>query len=368
MYTASFLVVFGFFVFVSLQNVLGWPEIRDVNGVETPLESNPLTWNRWATEEFQDQFSADFKRNLVARPAFIRTHNQLFYSVYGESKTYVVIGLNNQLFAYNYFPAFRGFDLQSEEVWKAKVHGLKRLQDTLEKHGIPLLVAIAPNKVRLMPENLPDELKKYPGEVTNLRRFVSLAGQEGVNVFDFNAYFESLNQVDLLTRNTGTHWSGYGATLAMDTLLDLLNRTDEKWSGLSYEQGYFKDSLVDGDMELADHLNLWVSVKTENATVPKIEYDTLGVVKPDILFVADSYFWTINSLKLNHNLLSPAHSLWYYNSTNFDSRHGEIAVDSLNRWDEILRRDAVVILATESNLVDFPFGLIEDLKLNGQDE
>ncbi|WP_170266434.1 alginate O-acetyltransferase AlgX-related protein [Phaeocystidibacter luteus] len=348
--------------------MLGWPEVDGVNGVEKPVEENLWSWDRWSNSQFQDQFSAEYKRNLVARPAFIRTHNQIFYSIYGESKTYVVIGKNDQLFAYNYFPAFRGFDLQTEETWKAKVDGLKRLQDSLESHGVPLLIAIAPNKVRLMPENLPDELKKVPGETTNLSRFLSLAEEAELRVFDFNAYFASRNEVDKLTRNTGTHWSAYGATLAMDTLLRLLNTSDAPWTSLRFERGFFADSLVDGDTELADHLNIWFSPPTLRATVPKIQYDTLNAVKPDVLFVADSYFWTINSLKLNHNTLSRNHSLWYYNSTNFDSRHGEIAVDSLDRWTEILRRDAVVILATESNLVDFPFGLVEDLKLNVQSE
>lgn len=364
LYNLLFAVVFGTTVFVLFQNLVKWPEVEDVNGAEYGIERQSLTVNSWLDESFQHQMEAYYKHTLEMRPAFIRTHNQLFYSLYNESKTYVLIGKEKQLFAYNYFPSFRGFDLKEEEHWSNVVSGLKQLQDTLESVGVEFLVVVAPNKVRYLPENLPDYFKHEPGDESNWQRFIAQCEENEVNYLDFNQVFLDLKgrtRIDLFP-NTGTHWSAYGATMAMDSMMRRFKKGD--YPELRYETGEWTDSIIDGDRELAEHLNIWCPPSMNRQFIFDVEFDSIDRVKPNVLFISDSYFWTINSLQLNHRMLSDKHSFWYYNNTNFDTQHGILPVDSLDRWTELLSRDAVIIMATESNLSEMPYGLMEDLGLN----
>lgn len=352
-----------------VQNVLNWPQFEPLAGVEEKNLEPVFSFETWLNGSYQNRFETEFQKNLGSRPLFIRTHHQLFYSLFNQSKTYVVIGKNEEYFAYNYFPSFRGFDLKSKSYWEEMVEGLKKFQDTLDVYGIPCLVVIAPNKVRFMPENLPDYLSPQPGIETNWKRFNEAAGRQGLNVLDLNQVFLDLkNRVrPNLFPNTGTHWSAYGATLGLDSILRRLDGLSERsFVQLKYQKGTWTDSIIDGDTELAEHLNLWCSPSSNRQFMFEVEAENPEGMKPNVLFISDSYFWTINSLKLNHRFLSPSHSFWYYNNTNFDSTHGECPVDSLDSWSEILKRDGVVLMATESNLLEFPFGLLKDLGLRDE--
>ncbi|KAB2816402.1 alginate O-acetyltransferase AlgX-related protein [Phaeocystidibacter marisrubri] len=363
LYSILFALVFGSMVLVFLQNIVKWPQVADVNGAEYAVEEVEWTLDSWMDESLQNRVTAQFKRTLGTRPLFIRTHNQLFYSLYNESKTYVLVGKDNQLFAYNYFPSFRAFDLKEVEHWEQIAGGLKRLQDTLSTAGIEMLVVIAPNKVRYMPEKLPDHLKHEPGATSNWQRFVKECEKSNVNFLDLNQVFLEMkgrSRVDLFP-NTGTHWSAYGATMAMDSIMRRFKHSE--YTELHYETGQWTDSIVDGDIELAEHLNVWWPPSMNRQFMFDVEVDTMGRKRPNILFISDSYFWTINSLKLNHRMLSDQHSFWYYNNTNYDTEHGIVPVDSLDRWSELFSRDAVVIMGTESNLKEVPYGIIQDLNL-----
>lgn len=339
-----------------------WPPFRKLSGAFTPASRVELTVDSWMDASFQEAWEPWFNDSLSVRAPLIRTKNQFFYSFFDHSTSYVVPAKNNQLFAYNYFPAYKGFDFKGEDYWAETVQRLAALRDTLQAHGIPLVLVIAPNKVRYMPENFPPHWKTEPGKRTNQSTLLAKAAEQGLHTVDLNTWF--VNMKDTLTHtpfpNTGTHWNYYGAAMGAQVMMDSVQRLfDTAITRIVLTKGQVKDSTLASDHDLSEGINVIWDLETEPQYYPKMRIDTEGRVKPNVLMVSDSFFWTMNTLEINKKGFSEASSFWFYNNTNYDSRHGETPVDNLNAWEEVLDRDVVIIMGTESNLHLFPYGFAQ---------
>lgn len=349
----------------ALLTLLDWPKSEPLSGSFEPVDRIPLTTESWFSGKFQSNWESWYNDTLQTHAPMVRVKNQFLFSVFEETTTYVLIGKNNQLFAYNYFPAFRGFNRKSNTHWRQVGEDLAWLKDTLAAHDIPLLFVIAPNKVRYMPENLPDQFVKTPGDSSDQYNAVAMLKANDIPYLDLNSYFVSLKETIEypLFPNTGTHWSEYGALIAGDTLIGSLGKLlDTTLTQLEFRSDEVTDYSMNGDDELAQHLNLWTTPRTEPLPFPKVIFHNDGVWKPNVVLVSDSYYWGLKNSGILPNSVSENHTLWYYNNTNFDDEYGERNLDEINRWEELLERDAVIILGTESNLFLMPYGLIEDLK------
>lgn len=361
----SFAVLFSLLFVPLLMTVLGWPGFRSLDGAFEPIHRKDLTAKSWFSGEFQSQWESWYNDTLATRPPLVRTKNQFLYSTFKETSTYVLIGKENQLFAYNYFPAFRGFERKSTAHWRQVGRDLAWLKDTLANHNIPLLFVIAPNKVRYMPENLPDDLMKTPGDSSDQNSALAILEANGIPYLDLNSYFVSLkNETEYpLFPNTGTHWSEYGALIAGQALLEKLEQLlDTSLTRLHFDKNQLVESTMNGDDELALHLNLWEKPQTQSTIFPKAIFDSSNAHLPNPVLISDSYYWGLKNSGVIPHSFSSNQTLWYYNNTNFNQEHGEVDLDELNRWEEILKRDVVIILGTESNLSLMPYGIIEDLK------
>ncbi|MDX5447381.1 MAG: hypothetical protein LPK47_03295 [Bacteroidota bacterium] len=365
----GFVVCFFLFFFVGIHFV--FPNVISPNklsGVEDPIREPELTISKWFNCEFQSSFTDWFNRMLPDRPNLIRLKNQFLFSVFNQSTTYVLVGKNNQLFAYNYFPSFRGFDCLGKEHWDEMAQKVGAIRDTLDTMGIPLLVVIAPNKVRFMPENLPDHLKRIPGKTTNESLMKESFSKLDIPILDLNSIFVSNKESFEYAPfpNTGAHWNIYGSLIGFDSIQsriqDLLG---EKLNRIRWKTGVVLDSVIETDTELSEGLNLFFPPATEKQFFPKTQDFDPSSFKPNVLIIGDSFYWIFNSTKVNYKIFSSKFSFWYYNSTCYDLNHGQIPVSTLDVWDEIRNRDAIILLATESNLSDFPFGFEEILgKIN----
>ncbi len=361
----GFATIFGALVLVFMGTTFGFLHIGSLHGSFEEVEIEKLNTKNLLNDSYQNSLDQWYKENLMVRAPLIRTYNQIEFDLNHFSSTYVTVGQNNQYFAYNYFPTYRGHDYKGRVFWRNKAKDFRWLRDTLESHNIPLLVVIAPNKVRYMPENLPKNLVKTEGDSVNqwtmIREFEAL----DIPVLNLNETF--MMAKDTTTRplfpNTGTHWTEYGALLGGQMMMEAIgNLMDTVVAAIQLSPGVYLDSVNEADTELAEHMNVWLMPRTQELYFPQVRYDTTDRLKPDVLMISDSFFWVMNYSKLNLHVFNPDYSFWYYNNTCFDSRHGEKPIDELDRWAEILSRDVVVMMATESVLPQLPYGLVDDLK------
>lgn len=339
-------------------------EFKPLAGAENKPEEVVLSYDSWFDGSWQEFENRNMEFANPVRPILIRSKNEFIFRTSGKSTNYVMIGKNNQLFAYNYFSAYRGFDLKTEDWWDAKGLEYAKIRDTLAANGVQLLVVIAPNKVRYMPEFLPDDVKKTPGENTNYDRFLKTLSAHSISVLDLNAYF--LEMKDTISTppfpNTGTHWNNLGVLRALPrfdlTISSLLKVPSQDFVQVG---GYWSDSLILGsDSDLGDGLNLLSNWTMENQFYPELKSSNPSDRKPNILFVSDSFFWQMKHGGVADSL-SNDWTFWFYNNTEYCNRNCENKREHDKSWDRIKQVDLVVIQGTEGNMTLMPYELTKDL-------
>ncbi|UOQ80827.1 alginate O-acetyltransferase AlgX-related protein [Hymenobacter sp. 5414T-23] len=192
----------------------------------------------------------------------IRPRNQVAYSLFNQARAHgVVMGKRNTLFEEAPILAYLGRDTVPAAEIRANVQRFRVVQDTLARRGKLLVFVIAPSKAAIYPELLPAAYQQQRPHRSNYDRYATSMREAGLNVLDFGALFrqwKDTSSYPLFARG-GIHWSGYGLTLAADTLFPYLeqhthlNLPDFRRTGLEVTTS---PRHPDGDMVRALNL-LW---------------------------------------------------------------------------------------------------------------
>lgn len=350
--------------------VYPWFEEKPLNGAIEEPPKPQLSSKSWWEGSFQQGYSAYYEYQVGLRPFLIRLRNQLYYWMYDQSTTYVVPGKSDQFFSWDYWAAYRGLDFVGVDTISARVERIAALRQRLNLVGKELLVVIAPNKVRYMPELLPERLDKLPGKETNYRFYRHRLKRAEVPLLDFNDCFIQAKDTVLkpLFANTSIHWSGYGMHLAISKIIDTLEVLGQRnHINMRYADWVMADSAISSDRDMVDLMNLLLPPSTEPLAFPDYNLDTLDTATPvKMLLVGDSFFWNFYSFPVRHQIFAPESRFWYYNNTQMDLAGNRTPVDSLSATRAVSGVDYVIILATESNLDRFPYGFPGDYLEEGK--
>jgi len=335
--------------------------IKPLEGAFTPLQKPDSLIENWFSGKFQEKYEPYFNENIGFRPFFIRLNNQIKYSFYDIIKTKLtVLGENNHLFQSDYIDAYMGFDFVGNERIKKGFERIQYIQNELNKRGIYFVLVFAPGKASFMPENIPSQYNIEKRTQTNYDSYVSYFKNSKINFIDFNKYFIEIKNKKKhpLYPVNGTHWSGYGCTIATDSLTNYLSKlmnikmvkqkdlggiitnTEMKWS----------------DDDLAKPINLFQNIDNLDMYYPNISYiSDSNTVKPKALFVGDSYVQSLYRFyPYLDNVFDLNSSFWSYNYVvKWNNRkiiEDEVFVRDLNVEEEVLNKDVVVMLITEMNI------------------
>ncbi|MFM2017456.1 MAG: hypothetical protein RL007_1112 [Bacteroidota bacterium] len=313
-----------------------------------------LSDTSWLDGSFQTDFEVWYKYNFGFRNTFVRFNNQINYTVFDTCiASDMVVGKNGFLFYRNYLTAYCGQDYSGDEYISLNAAKIKELQDTLHKHDITLIVALAPGPASFFPEFVPDDYSLKSG-VTTYSRLTSILKNSGVDFIDFNKWFSIMkgsSSYPLYTLS-GTHWSCFGAALAADSLVKYVEAkraiqlpTLEK-SGLEISQ-----SLRLPDNDIYAVANLWQDYIPQTVAYPKWQYVASGSEPPlNLLAVGDSYFDVIlYNTDLRYKCFKSI-DFWSYNSVVFNA-NGDLVNQAcdLSAGDEIQKHQVVLLIATEAN-------------------
>lgn len=358
-----------------LQAKFHFVEEKELGGAFTLGEHPALTWDALRDNTYQPALERYLEERIGFKSFLIRLHNQIAFSLFrvpGSSD--IRIGRNDVLFEPRHIQAYAGQDLLSEAEVRFRVQRLRTVQRDLSRRGVHLLFVMAPNKARFEPENLPAALRPAPGTPTNYERYARALQADTVAWIDMVALFAQWKKTKpypLFPRG-GTHWSGYGATLAADTLLRRL----EQMSGLRLPTVRTigppriiraTDSLQATDNDLAKPLNLLQQVEASPLAYPQLAFDQPqpGQTRPPALFVADSFIWgLVHFGPYLQNEFSDDTRVWYYGSGVHmpNDPWGEIdAAHNLDLRQQVESRRFIVVLLTEHNLPTYEFNFTNNV-------
>ncbi|MBX0292576.1 hypothetical protein K3G63_19185 [Hymenobacter sp. HSC-4F20] len=301
------------------------------------------------------------------RGAFIRLRNQLAYSLFrtGHARD-VLVGEEGMLFAQEPIRAYLGQDFRGWPEVRRNVRRLRAVQDTLAHRRILLVFAIAPDKASFYPDYLPAYFRQQPRGQTNYAAYAREMHAQGINLVDLAALFQQWKDTAAypLFPRGGIHWSGYGITLAADTLLRYIAQRGHLHLPTYTVTG--RDVLPTArvtDADIASALNLLVQPAPFQMAYPRVRFapPAPGQRKPRLLLVADSFGWSlIGFYPYLPSLFSSPVPYWYYNKAvvpgNPTQPGGPPVERPLDRRAEILQQQVVLLLFAQHNLRTFDSG------------
>jgi len=360
------LILIGILIFLCIpliQNQLHFKKyIRPLKGAYIEAPDTSISVDSWFNGRYQEIKDKHLTQNFGFRNYYVMLNNQVDYKLFNVANVdKVIVGKGDFLYETNYIESYYGNNFIGINELVKKYKKIKELQEILASEGIDLEILCLPGKASFYPEFIPDSWIS-PKKVSNYDCAVALCKKLNINFIDFSKWFrdqKNISPYDLYPK-TGIHWSNYGSLIAADSLKKhieyntKLNLRDFVITNIA-----FSDSLIGPDDDIGIAMNLAFPIKT--LPMPYASYywkEGEETVKPKALFIGDSYFWNIYYQGLTNNLFTDC-KFWYYNQTVYPESEPVREVSRLNIGDEIKKQQAIVLMATESNIQDIGWGFVD---------
>lgn len=360
-------IVLGVFILFSIvimyQHKYRYFEVKKLKGSFIEIEKPKLNWSNWISGAYQKQKTKYIKEKFGFRNSFVRVHNQVAYSFFSKAKANgVIVGKEGYLYELQYIKSYYGTNFVGKDSIVNHVNRIKAITDTLNKLGKELIVVIAPGKGCFYPEFIPE---KYHQEnpVTNYEVYYKNLQMNRIKAIDFNKWFvENKNKSQYpLYPKTGIHWSVYGETFAMDSIVRFIEKHKGKSMVTADLNVQFEDTLQYTDNDIERGMNLFYDINNFKMAYPKqIKFYEEGKYKPNLLMLADSFFWGVYGRGIAGRYFSKI-QFWYYNKKVHESGFNERDASAIDMAKAIDQTDYIILLSTEANLHRLNYGFIERL-------
>ena len=363
------------FLFVpSLQEWTGLFPVKPLKGVFEPTPKPQLTFDSYRSNTFQTQSEKYVSENFGMREPVIRLYNQYVWSAYNKTYcTFIVPGKDGYLFYALAVNEHFGNELpkhytSNEEATKdadIELRQMNKLRHVLKDYGIEFVAFIAPDKPEIYPEYLPR--RDADTTTVHLTDYYSCRMKEmGFPFINMTDWFVSMRDTVSfpLFPKTDSHWR-YSAIYGFDSLFRYINTLggEAKFPNLHIGPpiAYESDKL-EGDEET---LNLLFRIRGD-----KTKYKSDIIVEPDsthrkprVLFVGDSFIWSMAEFMPATEILADR-EVWFYNNTAFIGFENQsMSVKDIDRLSHILNVDYVVFYSAGHQWWEATYGFAKDALL-----
>jgi hypothetical protein len=259
------------------------------------------------------------------RSFWIRLDNQIGYSLFSElpqksGGTKVIMGPDNWFYEAHYNDwALKECTVTPAEL-QERAATARRAQDKLAAIGLPLVVVVAPVKVSLYPEHLPDGTlhgRDLRTVSTLSKQQLPLLRQAGVSLVDGTDLLRRWKSDGIpdLFAPSGTHWSYLACERVWreihNELAPRMRRPLPPTKAISINPGRPAGS----DRDLIEFANfLWDDELEHPVFRPEmhVQHETKTSDLPRLLWVNDSFGWPLIELLYESKAAQPSDSLYYY--------------------------------------------------------
>ncbi|MCF8367392.1 MAG: hypothetical protein K9G76_00020 [Bacteroidales bacterium] len=326
------------------------------------------SWASWFDGSFQSAFDTYLEENIGFRNILVRITNQLDYSLFDIPHAEgVVLCKERQLIEYDYIRTLNGGDFLGESTIDKRIRKLKFVQEHLKKEfDIDLILVFEPGKASFYPEFIPNEYLTRNNPKTNYEYFVNKAKNHEVNFIDFNQWFKQLKgntQYPLYPRY-GTHWSLYGMSIAVDSLVKYLEHVrDIDLNDMYIDSLKIQTRAKKPDYDMGAALNLLFRLpEYDTLAYPLIRFENNpNKPRPMMLTIADSYYWNIYNTGITRYLFNNE-AFWYFGNLVYPEyyKNPTFATD-LDLKEQVEKQNIILLMVTERFLHKFDWGFIDKL-------
>ncbi|MDD5521449.1 MAG: hypothetical protein PHI84_11575 [Kiritimatiellae bacterium] len=368
----TFVVVFFLMLWLPiLQSAFHLLPNAALNGVELKVAPPVFNTANWFNGKFQRKYEKWLSERIGLRSYFVRTYNQIYLSLFRQlpagKGTQVIIGKDFWLYESPYIRTYNRNGKTPLEKLRTIVSDLKTLQDKMKIRQKVLLLVIAPSKVEIYPEFVPDGMLESDRQArkTEYDRMLPLLDEYGVNYLDVRKIFmeKKESQPYSLFAMGGTHWNYYGAGMIVELIMAKLGQgLGRKLPGIKCRSVNIDRKPFGTDNDLCDLLNIWFPKSITGPQIHPVFDRQDGEYLPNLLFIGDSFVFTLTDIICRKKLCSRCDIFYYFKRhfTFMNRKKSNVIDSSAIDWEkELLARDAVVIEINEHWLPNIGFGFVK---------
>jgi hypothetical protein len=364
-------------VFLFVPVVQEWTGIFPVKVLKGAIEPTPkpeLTFDNYRSNTYQSQIEKYVSEHFGLREPVIRLYNQYVWSAYNKTYCHFIVpGKNGYLYYALAVNEHYGTELPKHYPSNDKaiadadkeLRMMNKLRYVLKDYGIEFLAFIAPDKPEVYPEYLPR--RDADTTTIHLADYFSRRMEETcfpyINMTEWFVSMRDTVSVPLFPK-TDSHWR-YSAVYGYDSLFRFMNTLDGEAKFPTLHIGppiaYESDEL-EGDEETLNLLFRIHSDKTKYKSDITVEDDTTHR-KPKVLFVGDSFIWSMEGFLPARQIMTDW-EVWFYNNTavTASTKRSE-SVKDIDRLSRILNVDYVVFYSAGHQWREATYGFTKDALL-----
>ena len=338
---------------------------KSLYGVTETAEKPEFELDAYRSGDYAKQAEAYTSEHFGFREPIIRLYNQYLWDFYHKTYAKDVVGGKK---GWLYYPQsvrdYYGQELlcwhnstdEAKEKFDREVKYLNWARSILKENGVDLLVFMAPEKGFLYPEFLPRG-EKDTTTFNACDYFAQRFEETGFPHIEMTRWFQQIKDtVDYpLIPQAGAHWI-FPSVYAVDSLSRLMGELKGiELPKIKIGEAYqIRDADHDYDNDLEELLNLAFPLRHQYGYCPRhevsIEQEPSNV-KPKVLFIGNSYFWSMN-LFVPFDEMFETTEFWYYFSTAYsgDSLTETTSVNHLDFIEKLLDFDYVVWFTTGNQM------------------
>jgi len=327
--------------------------IMPLKGHIVYAEYTEFTWQSWFDGSYQKDYEKYLEDHIGLRNVFVRINNQIDFSLYRKCQNKgIIVGKEDYLYQGNYLSAYLGETFIGHEAINDKCQKIKAVQEELKTLDVELFIVLAPGKASMFPEYIPDRYFNDSIGINNNEAYMACFEELGIKHIDFNTLFQNMKDTSSypLYHKCGIHWNTYGAYLALDSIVRYMETAKGiDMADMSYEGIEMSEIPRFTDYDIGDALNLLFRIPDQAMPYHYgYKYLTEGKVKPNLMVIADSYYWTIYNLH-NSKLIWNEQDFRYYNMQLFSPDQPDKELTEINIF-ELQKFDFIMIVYTETNM------------------
>ena len=368
----AILMVFLFMPIV--QEWTGFVPVKLLKGAFEPTPKPELTFENYCSNTYQAQIEKYVSENFGFREPVIRLYNQYVWSAFNKTYCHFIVpGKEGYLYydlAVNehYGTELLKYYKSNEEAMKdadAELRQMNKLRHVLKDYGIEFVAFIAPDKPEVYPEYLPR--RDADTSTIHMTEYYSRRMDEmGFPFINMTDWFMSMKDTVSfpLFPKTDSHWR-YSAIYGYDSLFRFINTLDGEAKFPNIHIGSpiaYESDEMEGDEETLNLIFRIRGDKTKYKSDIIVDDDTIHR-KPKVLFVGDSFIWSMSQFMPARQILADK-EIWFYNNTAFVGfENSSMSVKDIDRLSHILNADYVVFYSAGHQWWEATYGFAKDALL-----
>ncbi len=364
-------------VFLFMPIVQEWTDFIPVKLLKGAFEPTPkpeLTFENYCSNTYQAQIEKYVSENFGFREPVIRLYNQYVWSAFNKTYCHFIVpGKEGYLYYDLAVNEHYGTELlkhynSNEEAMKdadAELRQMNKLRHVLKDYGIEFVAFIAPDKPEVYPEYLPR--RDADTSTIHMTEYYSRRMDEmGFPFINMTDWFMSMKDTVSfpLFPKTDSHWR-YSAVYGYDSLFRFINTLDGEAKFPNIHIGppiAYESDEMEGDEETLNLIFRIRGDKTKYKSDITVDDDTIHR-KPKVLFVGDSFIWSMSQFMPARQILADK-EIWFYNNTAFVGfENSSMSVKDIDRLSHILNADYVVFYSAGHQWWEATYGFAKDALL-----